>query len=103
MFEIDPIEFYPDKWKDIRLTIMPVVSAFADGIEAFVKRMAFSFEEGTSDPITILFFDVDQNRRHSLGSVKKVLDWINEDFWSWEYFPTNEFCENLSWPMTRVY
>ena len=53
---------------------MPVISAFSDGIQAFEKRMAVSFEEEATDPITILFFDVDQNARHSLGSVRKVLD-----------------------------
>ena len=65
--------------------------------------MNVSFAEGTEDPITALFFEIDQNGKHPLGSVKKVLDWINVDLWTWDYMRTQEFCDNLSWPMTRVY
>ena len=77
--KIDPSEFYPGKCKNARLTIMPVISAYSDGILAFEARMNVSFAESTRDPITALFFEIDQNGKHPLGSVKKVLDWINVD------------------------
>ena len=46
---------------------------------------------------------MDQNERHALQTVKRVMDWVQNDLGPWGYLNTQSFLDNLYWPLKRVY
>ena len=100
---VEPAFFYYGKWKDTRLRVTSVIVAFGDGCIAFEDRIELSLVPGADDPITKVFFEMDQNERHALQTVKRVMDWIQHDLGAWGYLSTQLFLDQLYWPIKRMY
>ena len=95
---VDPTFFYWGKWKDTRLSVTDVIVAFGEGCLAFEDRMEVSFAPDSQNKITSVFFEMDQNERHALQTVKRVMDWVQNDLGPWGYLNTQSFLDNLYGP-----
>jgi hypothetical protein len=77
--KVDPAFFYWGKWKDTRLRVTNVIVAFGEGCIAFEDRMEISLAPDSHDQITKVFFEMDQNEKHALLTLKRIMDWIQHD------------------------
>ena len=101
--KVDPAFFYWGKWKDTRLRVTNVIVAFGEGCIAFEDRMEISLAPESDDQITNVSFEMDQNEKHALLTLKRIMDWIQHDLGLWGYLSTQSFLDNLYWPIKRMY
>ena len=101
--KVDPAFFYWGKWKDTRLRVTNVIVAFGEGCIAFEDRMEISLAPDSHDQITKVFFEMDQNEKHALLTLKRIMDRIQHDLGLWGYLSTQSFLDNLYWPIKRMY
>ena len=80
-----------------------MIVAFGEGCIAFEDRMEISLAPDSHDQITKVFFEMDQNEKHDLLTLKRIMDWIQHDLGTWGYLRTQSFLDNLYWPIKRMY
>ena len=78
---------------------MPILATYQEGIRVFEQRGRASVAEGSKDPITKVFYAIDQNGGGPLGSIRETITWMEDQIWTYEYLGSEEFCGTLTGPL----